>query len=483
MLATLLGREGFRRGMDLYFDRHDGSAVTVEDFLAALGDANALDLGCWLGWYRQAGTPVLEVRGRYDAEQRCLELSLRQHTTATPGQNEKQPLPIPVALALFDARGNRLPLQCEERDRLRGDVLLLEQAEATFHFANLDSEPVVSLLRGYSAPVRLVSSFDARSFAILASHETDGFNRWQAADAMARQAFSQLLAGERDAQPVLEAWIGSLRTSLSERAIEPATLAEMLTVADPAALAEPLAEIDPDAVFEARLTLETTMARALELQLLERYAALAPASAEGTQPAAQARRRLRNRCQQLLCVADRRHHTLAATHYAEARCLSDRLGALTCIVHSAGSAAAALLEEFAAAYRDDPNVMDKWFAVQATVPSAAALGRVRELTRHPAFRWDNPNKVYALLLGLAHRNPIAFHRLDGAGYRYTAEAIRKLDAINPQVAARLATAFGAWQRLEPRRREAMRGEMRRLRSAGNLSADVADILGRSLGEA
>ena len=482
MLATLLGREGFRRGMDLYFERHDGSAVTVEDFLAALGDANALDLGCWMGWYRQAGTPVLEARARYDAEQRCLELSLRQHTAATPGQREKQPLPIPVALAFFDAHGNRLPLRCDGDERLRGDVVLLERAEATFRFTDLDSEPVLSLLRGYSAPVRLVTSFDARNLAILASHETDGFNRWQAADAMARQAFLQLLAGEGDAQPVLDAWIGSLRTSLAEPAIEPATLAEMLTVADPVALAEPLAEIDPDAVFEARMTLETSLARALEPRLLERYAALAPASAEGTQPAAQARRRLRNRCLQLLCAADRRHHTLAAAHYAEASCLSDRLGALTCIVHSAGSAAAALLDEFAAAYHDDPTVMDKWFAVQATVPSAAALERVRELTRHPAFHWDNPNKVYALLLGLAHRNPVAFHRVDGAGYRFTAEAIRKLDAINPQVAARLATAFGAWQRLEPRRRELMLGEMRRLRADGNLSADVADILGRSVGD-
>ncbi|SFN01967.1 aminopeptidase N [Dokdonella immobilis] len=482
MLATLLGREGFRRGMDLYFERHDGSAVTVEDFLAALGDANALDLGCWLGWYRQAGTPVLEAHSHYDAERRCLELTLRQHTAATSGQSEKQPLPIPVALAFFDQRGNRLPLQCDDAERLRGDVLLLEEAEATFRFTNLDSSPVTSLLRGYSAPVRLVTSFDARGLAILASHETDGFNRWQAADAMARQAFAQLLAGERGGQPFLEAWICSLRASLAESAIEPATLAEMLTVADLAALAEPLAEIDPDAVFKARLTLETSLARALEPELLESYAALASASAEGTEPAAQARRRLRNRCLQLLCVVDRRHHVLAAAHYTRASCLSDRLGALTCIVHSAASAAPALLEEFAAAYRDDPTVMDKWFAVQATMPSAAALERVCELTGHPAFRWDNPNKVHALLLGLAHRNPIVFHRLDGEGYRFTAAAIRKLDAINPQVAARLATAFGGWQRMEPRRRAVMREEMRRLRTAENLSADVADILGRSLGE-
>ena len=482
MLAILLGRDGFRRGMDLYFQRHDGSAVTVEDFLAALGDANDRDLGTWLAWYRQAGTPVLQATGHYDASQRRYALTLRQSTAATPGQAEKRALPIPVALAFFDDRGRRLALDCDDRDGVQGEVILLKDAEATFHFRNLDCEPIASLLRGYSAPVRLIAATAESALAILATHETDGFNRWQAADAMARQQFESILTGRHAGFAGMQAWIGSLRASLLDAELEPATLAEMLTVADPATLAEPLTEIDPDAVHKARSSLESGLARALEAELLERYVALAPASAEGQRPAAQARRRLRNRCLQLLCAADPRHYDLAASHYAQARCLSDRLSALTCIVHAAGADAVALLDAFAAGYRDAPTVMDKWFAVQATVPAVEALDRVRELTAHPAFRWDNPNKVHALLLGFAHRNAVAFHRVDGAGYRFVADAVRKLDQVNPQVAARLATAFGSWQRYEPRRRRAMHEEMIRLMGEGALSADVTDILERSLGD-
>ena len=484
MLATLLGREGFRRGMDLYFERHDGEAVTVEDFLAALGDANALDLAPWLVWYRQAGTPVLEASGRFDAASRTYELTLSQHTAATPGQPHKQPVPIPVDMRLFDGDGNSLPLQLEGREEPDPGhcVLLLDGARKTFRFRGLEREPVPSLLRGYSAPVRLQADMDWRSLGVLAAYESDGFNRWYAADALARQLFARILADGSAPQAGLEAWLGSLRIGLADPALDPATLAEMLTLADAGSLAESLEDIDPEAVHAARTLLESSLARALGSELGERYERLASASTEGTATVAQARRRLRNRCLDLLCHADSRHHALARSHHAGATCLSDRLSALTCLVHAGAAGAQELLDDFFRSYRDAPGVVDKWFAVQATVPAASALERVRALTLHAAFRWDNPNKVHALLISLAHRNPRAFHRLDGEGYRFVADCILRLDAINPQVAARLATAFGAWQRYEPRRRAAMHTQMRRMQQAGSLSVDVADILARSLGD-
>ena len=482
MLATLLGREGFRRGMDLYFERHDGQAVTVEDFLAALGDANDRDLAPWLFWYTQAGTPQLRVEGSYDASQCRFDLQISQQVAATPGQEHKQPLPIPLALALFDHDGNRLVIECEGvAVGVSETVLLMDRPSARFSFCNLDSEPVVSLLRGYSAPVRTVQSAHWRSLAVLAAHEDDGFNRWLASDSLARELFAACLQGTLQNGGAFDAWIASLRTGFEDFELEPSTFAEMLTLADEGTLGEGLTEIDPEALHVARSQLEVSMAKALESALLHRYHALASAANEGMDASAQSRRRLRNRCLALLCAADSRHHVLAHHHYHDALCLSDKLTALTCLVHGQAADSSRKLEDFAAQYSDAPTVMDRWFIVQATVPDHDALSHVDTLTRHVAFRWDNPNKVYALLLGFALRNTRGFHRADGAGYRFVADAIIRLDRAMPQVAARLATSFGSWQRYEPGRRELMRFELARIRNARSLSVDLADIVRRSLG--
>jgi aminopeptidase N len=484
MLATLLGREGFRRGMDLYFERHDGQAVTVEHFLAALGDANDRDLTPWLAWYRQAGTPVLEAHGRYDAASQCYELTLNQHTRPTPDGSRKEALPIPIAMALFDREGHALPLALEGADDngAHEQVLLLDRAQATFRFHGLASDPVPSLLRGYSAPVRFAPTSDWQALAVLVAHESDGFNRWFAGDALAKHLYAGTLAHGRPDAMALAAWTGSLRAAFADTALDPATLAEMLTLADEGSLAEPLSDINPDAVHRARDELESQLAHALELELIERYESLAPASGEGSTPVAQARRRLRNRCLLLLCRVGPRHRERARLHYAVAATLSDRLAALTSLVHGEDVEAQTVLDDFAARYRDDPLVLDKWFAVQATIPRADTLERVDALTSHPAFRWENPNKVYALVLSFAQRNPLAFHRADGAGYRFVGDAIVKLNAITPQVAARLTTSFGAWRRYEPGRRALMRAELRRLQNEDSLSADVGDIVSRSLGD-
>ncbi len=482
MLATVLGRDGFRRGMDLYFDRHDGAAVTVEDFLAALGDANQRDLSPWLAWYTRSGTPVLEATGIFDAPTRSYTLKLAQHLplTAAPAQA----LPVPLALALFDAAGNRLAIDRQGTPGgSRETLVLLDRARMELTFRNLDQAPIASLLRGYSAPVRLAQHGDCASLAVLAMHEDDGFNRWQAADGLIRHLFmTELHDGQADAA-VLQAWTAALRAALAEADLDPATLAEMLTLADESTLGEVLVEMDPLAIHAARRHLETAIARTLEAELLARYQRLEAASTAGVDAVAQNQRRLRNACLALLCRADAQHHTLAQRHFREATCLSDKLAALTCLVHGQAAGAQSALDAFATDYATATTVMDRWFSVQATLPSANVLERVQALTRHAAFRWDNPNKVYALLLAFALRNPLGFHREDGAGYEFIADSIRRIDRITPQVAARLTTAFAAWRRYPPTLRERMRTQLTHLQEAAAMSADVADILARSLAPA
>lgn len=482
MIATLLGTHGFRRGMDLYFERHDGEAVTVEDFLAALGDANDRDLTPWLAWYTQAGTPLLEVDGTYDANARSFELTLAQSLAPTPASISSRTLPIPIAFALFDQAGNRLTID-RDGDESGGieSVVLLDQSSIKLTFHNVDYAPIVSMLRGYSAPVRIAASADWRDLVVLATHEDDGFNRWQAADGLVRHLFRSALLGEQTNDGALDAWTEGLRGAFDEKDLDPATLAEMLNVADEVTLAEMLDEIDPAAVYRARQDIEQAIARALAPELLARYERLVAASAAGESPVAQAQRRLRNRCLALLCRADSRHHALAHRHFHDATCLSDTLAALTCLVHGKDANAEQVLDRFAGEYSAASTVMDRWFSVQATIPGEEALERVRALTRHALFHWDNPNKVFALLLGFALRNPTGFHREDGAGYRFIADAVCRLDRITPQVAARLATAFAGWRRYPPRLREPMRMEMLRMQAASPISADVADILARSLG--
>jgi aminopeptidase N len=483
MLSLVLGRDGFRRGLDLYFERHDGRAATVEDFLVALGEANRCDLSPWLAWYAQAGTPELRVEEHYDTQTRCFELRLSQHTAPTPGQPRKQALPIPVALALFDRDGRALPLHLDGESATEPAaferVLLLDAASATWRFTGIAAAPVASVLRGYSAPVRLLQPSDSAALALRIGHDSDGFNRWFAADVLARRAFAATLAGE-PADELLATWSGCLGKALAEPAIDPALAAQMLTIADADSLTDGLSDIDPDAVYQARARIEHALAIALAQPLLEKYHSLSAGDHGAIDLAAQARRRLRNICLAALCRADRAQLRLAQAHYAEARCLTDRLAALAVLLNLHADSADALLQDFAQRHRDDALVLDKWFALQAAVADPQTAERVQALCAHAAFRWTNPNNVYSLLGAFAQRNPRAFHRVDGAGYRLVADAVLKLDAITPQVAARLATAFGAWRRYEPLRRALMQRELERIGARSGLSTDLADIVRRSL---
>jgi aminopeptidase N len=481
MLAVLLGAEGFRRGLDLYFERHDGSAVAVEDFLAALGEANGRDLSTWLGWYNQAGTPLLSVRGRYDAHAHHYEITLAQRTPPTPNQPRKHALPLPVAVQLFGADGRALRVRLDgENAATAGErVLPLNGDEATFRFVDVMEPPVVSLLRGYSAPVRLDQSADDATLARLVRHDTDGFNRWFASDTLARRLFAKALAGAEPDAVLLALWSESIRAVLDEPRVDPALLAEILTVADAPSLTAGLTDIDPEAVHRARTQIESGIARALAAPLLERYSSLGDGGAD-VSLAAQARRRLRNVCLAALCRVDPKHLELARAQFSNAQNLTDRLAALGVLVSAGATDAQAALDAFAARYAGDAMVLDKWFTTQATQPQPETLARVQALTAHPAFRWHTPNSVYALLVAFAHRNPRVFHRVDGAAYRLVADAVARLDGINPQVAARLVTAFGVWRSYEPVRRALMRHELERLAARKENSPDLADLVGRAL---
>ncbi len=481
MLATRLGRDGFRRGLDLYFSRHDGSAVTVEDFLAALGAANGVDLSRWLDWYAQAGTPRLQASGEYDAGTRSYTLRVRQSTAPTPNQPHKQALPIPIALALLGSEGRPLPLRLAHEAAAVGDerVLLLDASEASWRFVDVPAAPVPSLLRGYSAPVRLQLEATPEELLRQLRHDTDGFNRWFAGDTLARGLFAATPAGAAPDAGAVSAWAAALDAVLADDDLDPALAAELLTLPDAHSLSGELVDIDPEAVHATRRALVEALARPLQARLLARYhACAAPAFRADT--AAAGRRRLRNACLALLVRADAAHAALAAAQQAQADNLTDRLAALAALLDIDAPTAATALGQFARQHAQDALVLDKWFVLQALQPGPATLDRVDELSRHAAFRWDNPNKVYALVGSLAQRNQRVFHRADGAGYRWVTAAIARVDALTPQVAARLATAFGSWRRYEPGRRALMQQELARLRAAPALSADLCDILDRLL---
>ena len=483
MIAARLGAEGFRRGTDLYFERFDGCAVTIDDFLAALGDANQLDLGAYLGWYQQAGTPVLKASSHYDAEARQLVLELTQSTPATPGQPRKQPVPVPVAVALFDRQGRPLPARVSNQPEPTADscVLVLDQARQRFVFEDIAQAPVLSLLRGFSAPVLLESDDSDEDLVVLLKHESDGFNRWQAGQRLAQRAFLARLHGGEEASG--RGWSQALAECLAEPAsTDDALLAELLQLADETALSEALDPLDPETVYTARESLLQTVAGAIGAPTLsQRHDHLMEAENGDITPAARARRRLKNRLLLLLCRVDREHGLqLAKQQFGNAACMTDRLAALACLLHFRAQTASACLLDYRQRYDEDLLALDKWFAVQACVPGTDALARIRSLLDDPRFSLRNPNRVQSLIGSFARGNPTGFHRADGQGYHFLCSLLGDIDALNPQLSARLAGAFDGWTRLEPGRKAHFSQALHQLAACQDNSRGLAEMLTRLL---
>ncbi|HET6806461.1 MAG TPA: aminopeptidase N [Frateuria sp.] len=475
MLAGRLGPAGFRRGMDLYFERNDGHAATLEDFLAALGMANGIDLSPYLAWYGQAGTPRLSGEGRYDAATGSYTLTLRQLTPPTPGQPDKQPLPIPVKLALFDPDGCMLPLH----EGATEQVVVLDQDEQSFVFPGIARAPVPSLLRGFSAPVILDYAYAPAELALLLTHDSDGFNRWEAAQQLAWRAYAELRDGR--GHEALVVWGDTLAGLFDQAALDPALLADLLTPPGEVELAERETDVDPSRIHALRQTLQRELAARIGAPVLaDRYRALAAGASDALDAGSQAQRRLKRRVLELLALLDApTAQAFAAAQFDRAVTMTDRLAGLAVLVRSGAPQAAEALARYRARHADNALALDKWFAVQAQIPGEPALARVRALEADPRFTLKNPNRVQALLGTWARGNPSGFHRVDGEGYRFLAARLVELDALNPQVAARLATAFNGWQRLEPARREQARAAVAGL-AGKRLSRNLAEIVGNML---
>jgi aminopeptidase N len=483
MLRRIIGAEAFRRGMDLYFARCDGKAVTVEDFLTCFAEVSNRDLANFKHWYEQAGTPVVSVTQRFDEAARSATFTFVQTTPPTPGEDEKRPVEIPISMGLLSPEGEELDLICDHPDWSSDGVFTLREASAEITFRKVAKKPVASLLRGFSAPVRIDCPQSVEELLLLAGHDRDGFNRWQAIQSFAAR---MMLAAIREGggvppRPFDPRFFAALERLLRQEA-DHALVAEALSIPSEQDLAREIAtNVDPDAILLARQALQREMGRALAGSLLQIYEQLAANGPYSPDARSAARRGLRNGALALLVIADpARHAALARAQFEAADNMNDRLAALSALMRAPVTIRQEALAKFERDHGDDPLILDKWFSLQARIPEPGTLEEVKRLTHHRAFSFANPNRVYALLMSFATGNPSAFNRADGEGYRFIAETAAELDAKNPSVAARLLTAFRIWRSMEPGRRLKAEEALRRVAARDKLSPDVGDILTRSL---
>ena len=484
MLHTLLGEEGFRRGSDLYFERHDGQAVTCDDFIRAMADANERDLSAFMGWYSQAGTPQLTVRREYDAASRSLTLHIAQHTPATPGQEHKVPLLMPITSALLDRDGHALPLKLDgESATPQERVLLLREAEQSWTFRDVPADAVPSLLRGFSAPVKADIDYCDEELAFLMGHDSDPFNRWDAGQQLALKILLERYAAlRRGEQPSASADLSeAFGRTLDATALDPALVAEALTLPQESYVAEFIEECDPQLLHQAHRSLQQELAATHRDALLRTLQANRDSGEFRIDAAAMARRRLKNRClHYLMLLGDEVMGDECLWLYRRADNMTDAMAALSALLHNGHAAAPSAVEDFYRRWKDDSLVLDKWFALQAASPQSDTFERVSALTEHADFHIRNPNRVRALVGTFAMRNPAGFHRADGAAYRFHADFIMQLDRLNPQVAARLLTPLSRWRAYDASRQELMRAELQRILDSGNCSKDVYEVVSKSL---
>jgi len=488
MLHTMLGAEAFRQGSDLYFARHDGQAVTCDDFVQAMQDASGQDLSQFKRWYSQAGTPQLKVRGEYQAAEKRYLLHFAQSCPPTPELADKQPFVIPVKLALLDKQGNELPLRLSGERQMQGTcrVFPITEAAQSVCFEDICSEPVPSLLRGFSAPVKLDFAYDSEQLCFLMQHDSDGFNRFEAAQQLSLNALQALIRQQQNGAAMqLDARLTSaLQTVLADKTLDAAMVAEMLSLPSEAWLVE-LAEVaDIDAIHHARKYAQQQLANALYALLWSRYQQLRETS-RNTPFAASAehfaRRALQNTALGYLMQRED-EPVLAACleQFERSDNLTERLVALAALVNSThAQEREQALATFAEQYQAHPLVMDQWLAVQACSPRYGTLEKVRELMRHSAFKLSNPNRARALIGSFCNQNLLQFHQSDGSGYRFLADCVLQLDGLNPQTAARLLTPLTRFRKYDEKRQALMQAELSRLQQAP-LSKDVFELVSKSL---
>ena len=482
MIHTLLGPDLFRKGSDLYFERHDGQAVTTDDFVRAMEDASGRDLSQFRLWYEQSGTPELTVRDEFDDAAGIYRLTIKQSIPDTPGQTDKKPQHIPFAIGLLGAEGESLPLKlaADDADAPTDRVLELTDASHTFEFHGLSERPVPSLLRGFSAPVRVFYPWTREQLTFLMSHDSDGFNRWDAGQRLAVDVINSLVSstdGNVDAG-LVEAY----RSLLADSSLDQALVAKMLQLPSEAYLIELADQPNVPAIHRARERVLAHLARSLRDELLACYHRNTLSGHYEVTPEAVARRSLRNTALAwLLHIDDEEGRTLATSQFNEADNMTDRMGALRALVNSGyEKEQEQALADFYQQWKDDPQVVEQWFAVQSGSTRTGGLRKIRELMEHPAFDWKNPNKIRSVIGVFAGQNLPAFHAEDGAGYQFLAEQVRKLDDSNPQIAARLVSPLTRWRKFAPVHGEQMKSALETVRDKSGLSRDVYEVVHKSL---
>jgi aminopeptidase N len=483
MVKTLIGRESFRAGMDLYFARHDGEAATVEQFIQCFADASARDMTQFMRWYSQAGTPEVTVAGRFDQMRRTYTLECKQQVPPTPGQPNKDPMVIPLSLGLVGKDGNDIPLALSNGTSVANHVVL-SQLSAHFEFSGITERPVLSINRGFSAPIRLVTDLDAGDLGFLAAHDRDPFNRWQALQTISTRLLTDNVAALRAGRSVGDdhKLTRALAAILDDTTLEPAFVALALMLPGEGDIAREIGQdIDPDAIFRARAALKAEIGERLGQSLTAAYGRMTVPGPYSPDAHSAGRRALRNVALDLLAArAEPPAIARAARQFKAADNMTDRMAALaTLSLHDVPERKAALADLYAR-YASDALVVDKWFSLQAVIPQPDTLDKVRALTSHPAFSMANPNRVRALIGAFAQANATQFNRPDGAGYEFVADTILTLDSKNPQISARLATAFRTWRTLESTRRAKAEIALQRLKGVPNISRDLADIVERAL---
>ncbi len=488
MLKTWIGAEAFRAGMDLYFDRFDGTAATIEDFLACFAESSGRDLTVFKRWYSQAGTPVLRVATAFDEAAKTFKVSFTQSLAPTPGQTEKLPTLIPIKLGLVDREYGDLPLAATDAsaEELKAGVFTLAAAHRDITFHNATRRPALSLLRGFSAPVRVEDDLTETDLIALLERDSDPFNRWQSLQTLASRLLVRSVASIRAGQApepdaAFIAAYGAVIGDALTGAIDPAFAALALTLPGEADLAREIGrDVDPDAIRVARETLRGSLGRKHSHVFTDLHARMASSGPFSPDASSAGRRALRNGALAMIVAGSATDGgDLAQKQYAHATNMTEKFGALAAISTLPGSAREHALENFGRVYAAEPLILDKWFALQAMIAEKGTLDRVRALMGHHAFSFANPNRVRSLVGGFS-ANHTQFNRADGSGYGFLADMVLALDPSNPQIAARLLTAMRSWRALEIGRREKAQSALERIAAEPTLSADVRDIVTRSL---
>lgn len=488
MLQTILGRDVFRKAMDLYFARYDGQAVTIDDYVQVMEDVSGLNLSQFKRWYSQAGTPILTVKEDYDPVQQIYHLQLSQSCPQTPDQSTKEPFLIPVKMGLLNQAGQPIPLhyqgsdsQSAHKDEL---VLLLKEPSQSFRFTQVTEKPVLSVLRSFSAPVKLNYEQTRSQLAILSEHDRDAFNRYEAGQTLALQTMLLLINDYQANQPLIVPadLLECYSKLLADESVDEFLLSDMLSLPTEHYIGEQMPVVQVDAIHAVRKHLIVAIANHLEKQLLNRYQRYQSVATTGQFDVRSiGQRQLKNRCLTYLLATDK-HIQLGLNQFHQALTLrmADTLPVFKALTNLDFSQRLEIISTFYDAWKKDALVIDKWLAVQAACQLPGALQQVKALMRHPAFDIQNPNKVYALIGTYAHQNPVSFHAVSGEGYAFLGSAVAQLDKLNPQVAARMVKPLTAWKRYDKERQILMKNQLKSLLDVSSLSRDVYELVTKSL---